>query len=110
MVRVLCLTIFTLLAAYDAAAAANPLIGQWNAAEEGVKVIFRDGGTLSIITKSGSQPGSWKTEDERLVMTLRPTLAGDSVTITCRYAIDGDNLTIRPGDAKCGESSFKRSR
>jgi len=97
------------LAFFQVAAAASSLVGQWEAAEEGVKLIFRDSGTLSIVTKGGSQPGTWSAEGERLVMTLRPSVSSESVTLACRFVIAGDSLTISPGDAKCGESTFKRA-
>jgi len=98
-----------LVLAISGEAAANTLVGRWDAADEGVTVTFRVDGTLAIETKDGAQEGTWTAEADKLVMSLKPPGATETLSIACLYALDGDSLTIRPGDAKCGESTFRRA-
>lgn len=109
MVRLLAL-LACLLLGIDDALAANALVGRWQAADEGVTLTFGDDGTLAIEAGNGAQQGRWSAEDGRLVMTLKPPGATESVTVTCLYTVQGDSLAIRPGDPKCGESEFRRAR
>lgn len=108
MVRLLALLALLVLG-IQGEAAANTLVGSWDAADKGVTVTFREDGTLAIETKDGAQQGTWTAEADRLVMNLKPPGATQTLSIACLYALDGDSLTIRPGDAKCGESTFRRA-
>jgi hypothetical protein len=93
------------------AAAADPLVGRWDGGDQGVTVTFRDDGTLLIETAGGAtQDGTWSADTETLTMGLKPPGATETVSLSCLYSVAGDSLTIRPGDAKCGESSFTRAK
>ncbi len=99
-----------LLLSVSIAWAAGSLVGRWDGGDQGVTVTFRDDGTLLIETKGGAtQEGTWSAEADRLTLGLKPPGATESLSLSCLYAIAGDSLTIRPGDAKCGESSFTRA-
>lgn len=108
MLRLLALLAFLLLSV-EGALAANALVGRWDAADEGVAVTFRADGTLTIEAGGTAQEGTWSAEADRLVMGLRPPGATETLSISCLYTLAGDSLTIRPGDAKCGESTFRRA-
>jgi hypothetical protein len=108
MLRRLALLILLVAVAACDEATANPLVGQWEASEQGVRVTFHPDGTLAIEAKDGPQQGGWSAEGEQLVMTLMPPGASEGISLTCLYKVEGDGLTIRPGDPRCGESSFRR--
>jgi hypothetical protein len=92
------------------AAIADPslLPGIWWSPEEGVQVTFRSDGTLSIAVKDAVQEGHWSAEGEDLTFRLKPPGGGAELSLTCRFRIAENRLVIRPGDPKCGESSFQR--
>ena len=91
--------------------AAGPLVGRWDGGDQGVTVTFREDGTLLIETNGGgTQDGTWSADAERLTLGLKPPGATELTSISCLYTLNGDSLTIRPGDAKCGESSFSRMK
>jgi len=89
-------------------ATANPLVGRWESQERGVKLAFAGDGTLAIDAREGAQQGTWSAEGDKLVMTLQPPGGSEAVSLTCLYEVDGDSLTIRPGDPRCGETGFRR--
>jgi hypothetical protein len=87
---------------------ASLLPGIWWSPEDGVQLTFRADGTLSIAAKEAVQQGRWSAEGEALTLTLNPPGAAEPVSLTCLFRITEDRLVIRPGDPRCGESSFQR--
>ena len=106
--RFLALLLLLLPIAGGAAAAAS-IVGKWIQIEEGVTVTFRDDGGLTIETADGRQEGTWSVSESSLTLVLKPPGAEQALTLTCIFAIAGDDLTITPGDAKCGDVRFKRA-
>jgi hypothetical protein len=92
------------------AAIADPslLPGIWWSPEEGAQLTFRSDGTLSVTAKDAVQEGRWSASGEDLTLTLTPPGSTEERTLSCRFRIAENRLVIRPGDPKCGESSFQR--
>jgi hypothetical protein len=86
------------------------LPGIWWSPEEGVQVTFQRDGTLSVAAKDVVQEGHWSATGEELRLSLKPPGGAEELSLTCRFRIAEDRLVIRPGDARCGESSFQRLR
>lgn len=81
----------------------NPLVGRWQDVDREVVVEFSDGGRMTVTVDQKPLGGTWSSADNRLTMTL-----GEQPTLTCLWQIAGETLTIEPGDAKCGRTSFRR--
>jgi len=89
---------------------ASLLPGIWWSPEEGVQVTFGRDGTLSVAAKDAVQEGHWSASGDEVTLSLKPPGSAEALSLTCRFQAEPDRLTIRPGDAKCGESSFQRLR